>query len=151
MKITPRKINIYMLFKLPSAFFCGVRVVSISNTEAVVKVRHRWINQNPFKSLYWAVQGMASEFASGILVIQEIRNSNRKISMLVTHQEGRFTKKAIGKILFKCTDGNLIKETIQKSITTGEGQVVHLKTDGFDESGELVSQFVYEWSIKVKE
>ncbi|MFT5761530.1 MAG: hypothetical protein ACI8WA_000645 [Polaribacter sp.] len=151
MKITPRKINIYMLFKLPSAFFCGVRVVSISTTEAVVKVRHRWINQNPFKSLYWAVQGMASEFANGILVLQEIRNSNRKISMLVTHQEGRFTKKATGKILFKCTDGNLIKETIQKSITTGEGQVVHLKTDGFDESGELVSQFVYEWSIKVKE
>ncbi len=140
-----------MLFKLPSAFFCGVRVVSISNTEAVVKVRHRWINQNPFKSLYWAVQGMASEFANGILVLQEIKNSNRKISMLVTHQEGSFTKKATGKILFKCTDGNLIKETIQKSIETGEGQIIHLKTDGFNASGELVSQFVYEWSIKVKE
>jgi len=151
MKITPRIINIYMLFKLPSAFFCGVRVVSISNTEAVVKVRHRWINQNPFKSLYWAVQGMASEFANGILVLQEIKNSNRKISMLVTHQEGSFTKKATGKILFKCTDGNLIKETIQKSIETGEGQIIHLKTDGFNASGELVSQFVYEWSIKVKE
>jgi len=140
-----------MLFKLPSAFFCGVRVVSISNTEADVKVRHRWINQNPFKSLYWAVQGMASEFANGILVLQEIKNSNRKISMLVTHQEGSFTKKATGKILFKCTDGNLIKETIQKSIETGEGQIIHLKTDGFNASGELVSQFVYEWSIKVKE
>lgn len=94
MKITPRKINLYMLFKLPSAFFCGVRVVSISDTEAVVKVKHRWINQNPFKSLYWAVQGMASEFASGILVIQEIKKVNKKISMLVTHQEGRFTKKS---------------------------------------------------------
>jgi len=140
-----------MLFKLPSAFFCGVRVVSISNTEAVVKVRHRWINQNPFKSLYWAVQGMSSEFANGILVLQEIKNSNRKISMLVTHQEGSFTKKATGKILFKCTDGNLIKETILKSIETGEGQIIHLKTDGFNASGELVSQFVYEWSIKVKE
>ena len=150
MKITPRKINLFMLYKLPAAYFCGVRVVSISDTEAVVKVKHRWINQNPFKSLYWAVQGMASEFANGILVMQEIKKSNRKISMLVTHQEGRFTKKATGKILFKCTEGNLIKEAIEKSIATGEGQIIHLKTDGYDATGELVSQFVYEWSIKVK-
>ncbi|MDG1039642.1 MAG: DUF4442 domain-containing protein [Polaribacter sp.] len=151
MKITPRKINLFMLFKLPSAYFCGVRVVSISDSEAVVKVKHRWINQNPFKSLYWAVQGMASEFANGILVMQEIKKTNRKISMLVTHQEGRFTKKATGKILFKCSEGNLVKEAIHKSIETGEGQIIHLKTDGIDANGELVSQFVYEWSIKVKE
>lgn len=151
MKITPRKINLFMLYKLPAAYFCGVRVVSISDTEAVVKVKHRWINQNPFKSLYWAVQGMASEFANGILVMQEIKKSNRKISMLVTHQEGRFTKKATGKILFKCTEGNLVKEAIEKSIATGEGQIIHLKTDGYDATGDLVSQFVYEWSIKVKE
>lgn len=150
MKISPRKINLYMFLKLPSAFFCGIRVVSISEGAAEVKVRHRWINQNPFKSLYWAVQGMASEFASGILVMEEIRKSNRKISMLVTHQEGRFTKKAKGKITFKCSDGALIKKIIQKSIDTGEGQIMHLKTDGVDASGDVVSQFVYEWSIKAK-
>lgn len=151
MKITPRKINLYMLYKLPAAFFCGVRVVSISEEKAVVKVTHRWVNQNPFKSLYWAVQGMASEFATGILVIQEIKNSNRKISMLVTHQEGRFTKKATGKILFECTNGLLVKEAIQKTIATGDGQIIYLKADGIDSTGELVSQFRYEWSIKVKE
>jgi hypothetical protein len=150
MKITPRKINLYMLYKLPSAFFCGVRVQSISDDNAVIKVKHRWINQNPFKSLYWAVQGMASEFASGILVMQEIRKSGKKISMLVTHQEGRFTKKATGKILFECKDGAIIREAIQQSIKTGEGQVIHLKTDGIDVNGDVVSQFVYEWSIKAK-
>jgi len=150
MKITPRKINLFMLYKLPSAYFCGVRVLSISDEKAEVKVRHRWINQNPFNSLYWAVQGMASEFASGILVMQEIKKTNRKISMLVTRQEGKFTKKATGTIIFVCNDGKLIKETIQKSIATGEGQVIHLKTEGFDAKGDLVSQFMYEWSIKAK-
>lgn len=139
-----------MLYKLPSAFFCGVRVQSISDDNAVIKVKHRWINQNPFKSLYWAVQGMASEFASGILVMQEIKKSGKKISMLVTHQEGRFTKKAIGKILFECKDGTIIRKAIQQSIETGEGQIMHLKTDGIDANGDIVSQFVYEWSIKAK-
>ena len=151
MKITPRKINLFMLYNLPSAYFCGVRVQSISDEKAEVKVKHRWINQNPFNSLYWAVQGMASEFASGVLVMQEIKKANRKISMLVTHQEGRFMKKATGKITFECKDGNLIKETIKKSIDTGEGQIIHLKTEGFDAGGDLVSQFIYEWSIKAKQ
>ena len=139
-----------MLYKLPSAFFCGVRVQSISEDNAVVKVKHRWINQNPFKSIYWAVQGMASEFASGILVMHEIRKSGKKISMLVTHQEGRFIKKATGKILFECKDAAVIRAAIQKSIETGEGQLIHLKTDGIDADGAIVSQFVYEWSIKAK-
>jgi hypothetical protein len=150
MKITARKINLFMLYKLPSAYFCGVRVASISDEKAAVKVKHRWINQNPFNSLYWAVQGMASEFASGILVMQEIKKSDRKISMLVTRQEGKFLKKATGKITFECNDGIIIKETIEKSIDTGEGQIIHLKTQGFDASGDVVSEFIYEWSIKVK-
>ena len=150
MKISPRKINLFMLYKLPSAYFCGVRVREISEEKAVVTVKQRWINQNPFNSLYWAVQGMASEFASGILVLQEIKKSKHKISMLVTHQEGCFTKKATGKITFECNDVTLIKEAIQKSIATNQGQIIHLKTDGYNAVGELVSQFVYEWSIKVK-
>ena len=139
-----------MFLKLPAAFFSGVRVVEINKNEAKIKVRHRWINQNPFKSLYWAVQGMASEFASGILVMQEIKKSNRKISMLVTHQEGRFTKKAVGKILFSCNEAQKIRDAIENSILTNEGQVIQLNTEGIDEQGDVVSQFTYEWSIKVK-
>ncbi len=150
MKITPRKVNLFMLFKLPSAYFCGVRVRSISEKRAVVSVSHRWINQNPFKSLYWAVQGMASEFASGILVMQEIKRAKRDISMLVTHQEGRFTKKATGTIVFECADGPLIREAIEKSVASGEGQVLYSKTKGIDAHGDVVSEFVYEWSIKAK-
>ena len=151
MKFSPFGINLYTFLKLPSAWWCGVRLVTITPMVCEVKVRLKWFNQNPFKSLYWAVQGMASEFASGILVIQEIKKVNKKISMLVTHQEGRFTKKATGKITFTCEEGALVRQTIQKAIETGEGQIIHLKADGFDASGDLVSQFVYEWSIKVKQ
>jgi hypothetical protein len=150
MKFTPRAINRFVFFKLPAAFFCGVRFESISGGEAIVRVQHRWINQNPFKSMYWAVQGMASELATGILVIKEIAVSARKISMLVVHQEGTFTKKATGKIKFICKDGELIKEAIAKSIKTGEGQTCILKAEGFDVQGDSVSNFSYTWSIKVK-
>ena len=73
MNITPRKLNAYTIFKLPSAYLCGVRTRFIDNDKSIVTVRHRWINQNPFKSMFWAVQGMAAEFSTGALMINKIQ------------------------------------------------------------------------------
>ncbi|MCF6297311.1 MAG: DUF4442 domain-containing protein [Flavobacteriaceae bacterium] len=149
-RFTPKKLNKFLLFKLPSAYFSGIRVTSINDKEAIAKVRHQWINQNPFKSLYWATQGMASELVTGILVMKQIDKSGKKISMLVTHQTGTFTKKATGKITFICKDGDKIKRAINQTIATGEGQSLIMVAEGFDEENESVSRFEYEWSVKVK-
>lgn len=150
MKITPKKINTFMLFKLPLAYFGGVRVVSLTDVTAIVKINHKWMNQNPFKSMFWAAQGMAAEMSTGILVMQEIENSNRKVSMLVTHQEGRFFKKATGKIVFTCHGGDQIREAIQKSIKTKEGQEIVLVAEGLNENRVVVATFKFRWSLKVK-
>ena len=138
------------MFKLPSAYLSGIRVTSITNERATAKVTHKWINQNPFKSLYWAVQGMASELVTGILVMKRIAESGKKISMLVTNQNGTFTKKATGRIIFICNDGDKIKQAIDETIATGEGQNLIMTAEGFNEDNESVSKFEYVWSIKVK-
>jgi hypothetical protein len=150
MIITPKKINLFMLFKLPLAYISGMRVQSITNTTAIVRIRHQWINQNPFKSMFWAAQGMAAEMSTGVLVMQEIKKSNRTVSMLVTRQESEFFKKATGKILFTCSGGKQIKEAIEKSIETNEGQIVRLIASGVNTDGVVVSTFQFEWSLKVK-
>ena len=149
-KFTVKNINKFLLFKLPSAYFSGVRVRSISDYEAVATVKHKWINKNPFKSLYWAIQGMASELATGVLVMKQIAESGKNISMLVTKQQGSFTKKATGRINFTCKDGKLIKDAIEKTIATGEGQTIVMSAEGLDEHGDSVSKFEYEWGIKIK-
>ena len=139
-----------MLFKLPLAYVSGMRVQSITNTTAIVRIKHQWINQNPFKSMFWAAQGMAAEMSTGVLVMQEIKKSNRTVSMLVTRQESEFFKKATGKILFTCSGGKQIKEAIEKSIETNEGQIVRLIASGVNTDGVVVSTFQFEWSLKVK-
>ena len=73
MEFTPSKLNAFLLFKLPSAFFCGVRTKEINESNCVVSVKHRWINQNPFKSMYFAVQAMAAELSTGALVMLHIK------------------------------------------------------------------------------
>ena len=150
MTITPSKLNTYLMFKLPSAYFTGVRTKSINDSTCIVTVKHRWINQNPFKSMFWAVQGMAAELTTGALVMKKIKESGKNISMLVANNNATFTKKATGRITFTCEEGMKINEAIKSAIDTGEGQTVWLKANGVNEEGVEVSSFNFEWTLKVK-
>jgi Domain of unknown function (DUF4442) len=151
MKLTPSKLNTFLMFKLPSAFLCGVRAKFIDDKRCVVKVRHRWINQNPFKSMFWAVQGMAAELTTGAMLTSKIRESGKNISMLVANNNASFTKKATGIITFECTEGHLIDTAITKALETGEGQTIWMNSNGINADGIQVSSFNFEWTIKVKQ
>lgn len=150
MALTTRKLNSFLFLKLPSAFICGVRVKEINNELCKATVTHRWINQNPFNSMYFAVQAMAAELTTGALVMNEIQRSKAKISMLVANNKSNFSKKATGKITFICNDGHLVKEGIAKAIETGEGQTFWLKSIGYNQENLQVSEMHFEWTVKVK-
>ncbi|MCR9182512.1 MAG: DUF4442 domain-containing protein [Flavobacteriaceae bacterium] len=149
MKITPQKINSFLFFKLPAAFFCGVRVKELETTQCITTVRHRWINQNPFNSMYFAVQAMAAELSTGALVMMHIKESNQKISMLVANQKGNYNRKATGKITFSCNDGEKVVSAIEETIRTGEGVTFWMTSIGKDKEGEVVSTSEFEWRVKI--
>jgi len=150
MPLSISKLNSFLFFKLPSAFFCGVRVKELSYEVCRATVTHRWINQNPFNSMYFAVQAMAAELSTGALVMNEIQQSGQKISMLVANNKSSFTKKATGTITFTCSDGLLVKEAVAKAIATEEGQTFWLKSVGCNQEGVHVSEMHFEWTIKLK-
>jgi hypothetical protein len=150
MKISVSNLNKFLFFKLPSAYLCGVRVKHIDENKCVVTVKHRWINQNPFNSMYFAVQAMAAELSTGALVMLEIQKSDKKISMLVANNKSNFSKKATGRITFTCNDGVLADQAIHEAIASGEGQTFWMKSIGINEKGEQVSEMDFEWSVRIK-
>lgn len=145
-----RKLNTFTFFKLPAAWWTGVRVRYMDEEKAVVTVKHTWRNQNPFRSMFWAVQGMAAELTTGVLVMDQIRESGKKVSMLVANNNASFTKKATGTITFTCKDGGKIREALQRTIETGEGQTVWMQSIGINEKDVPVSTFNFEWTLKLK-
>lgn len=148
--ITPKKINAFTFLKLPSCWWSGVRCVSINAKTCVVNVRHKWFNQNPFKSMYFAVQAMAAELSTGALVMSYIQESKAHVSMLVANNQATFTKKATGLITFTCDDGLAIKEAIAATVATGDGQTVWMTARGVNSDGVAVSAFKFEWTVKRK-
>ena len=145
------KYNFFLFKDLPSAWLCGVRVKDLNDKKCIISVRHNWFNSNPFKSLYWAVQGMASELATGLAIIDFANKNKLKISMLVISNESKFLKKAKGLIRFDCDQVNTLKKTLSSLSKNKTTDKIKLKSTGYDESGDVVSEFIYEWSFKLKE
>ncbi len=146
---TPSKINRWMLFKLPAAWLSGVRLSLINDSRCEVKVKFKWINQNPYRSMFWAVQGMAAELTTGMLLTKYIQDSKTNISMLLVGNKSNFYKKAVGKIKFICDEGENAKELINLTKQNNKHKA-WLKAKGIDESGDIVSEFYFEWSCKCR-
>ena len=145
------KYNFFLFKDLPSAWLCGVRVRDLNGKKCIITVRHNWFNSNPFKSLYWAVQGMASELATGLAIIDFANKNKLKISMLVISNESKFLKKAKGLNRFECAQVNAVKKTLSSLSKNKTTDKIKLKSTGYDENGDVVSEFIYEWSFKLKE
>ena len=145
------KYNLHNFFYLPSVWWCGVRVKKVDEKKCIVNVKHKWINQNPFNSMFWAVQGMAAELSTGVLIMQEAKDLDIKISMLVINNKANFTKKAKGKLVFSCRPNDLIKNTFQNLLETKNPQTLWLQSRGIDEKGDTVSTFDFEWTLLLKQ
>jgi hypothetical protein len=140
----------FMLSKIPAAFIAGVKVESVTSQTAIVGVKKKWLNQNPFRSIYFAVLSMAAEMSTGILCMGALYKRNPPVSMLITKIEGSFIKKAIGKVVFTCNDGMLANDAVEKAIATGEATTAVCNSQGVNEQGELVAEFYCTWSFRAK-
>ncbi|MTG98437.1 MULTISPECIES: DUF4442 domain-containing protein [Myroides] len=136
--------------QIPIAWIAGVRLESFKKDEVITYVEFDFLNQNPFQSMFWAVQGMAAEFSGGLMLLTKIKMSGQNIASLVVKNEMEFTKKAVGKITFTCDEGQKIDEAIQRAIETKEGVVIPLTTIAKDEQGDVVAKFLFTWSIKAR-
>jgi len=146
----PFKFRIFLLSRLPSAFFSGLRIRDAAPERCAVTVPYKWWTKNPFRSTYFACLSMAAEMSTGILAMAHIQGRKPPISMLVVGLEANFFKKATGRTLFVCTDGMMIKAAIERAVSTGEAATVRACSIGTSESGEVAAEFFITWSFKTK-
>ncbi|MBX2926624.1 MAG: DUF4442 domain-containing protein [Saprospiraceae bacterium] len=146
---TSWKMALYMLRHLPTLRFWGVKIRSVTEAEASVTLPYGWRTQNPFRSIYFAAQCGAAEISTGLLAMAQLHGRG-KVSMLITHVEAQFLKKANSLTTFTCADGAIIREAIEKAVDTKEGQEVTVVSTGVQANGEIVAKVHFTWSFKVK-
>ncbi len=146
----PVKFRMFLFFKLPSAFFSGVRLRYIDANHCRVTVPYKWFSQNPFKSTYFACLAMAAEMSTGVLGLMQLHKRTPSVSMLVVKLEAEYFKKAVDRTSFVCEGGELIQTAVDEAIATGEARTVRAKSIGKNKEGEVVAVFYITWSFKAK-
>jgi hypothetical protein len=72
------------------------------------------------------------------------------VSMLVTHIEAEFLKKADQTLLFTCTEGSALSHAIAQTLEHGEAQVFRANSVGRLPDGTIAVQVWITWSFKRK-
>jgi len=145
------KFRMFLLTKLPAAFFSGIRLVNFTESQAETEIRYGWFTRNPFRSVYFASMAMAAEMSTGVLALGRLYGLRPPVSMLVVKMEANYFKKATGAVRFVCRDGERIYESVQEAVKTGEGVELTVESEGRNEAGELVATFAFTWSFKQKQ
>lgn len=146
----PIKFRLFLLRKLPAAFFSGVRIREIDEHHCVVTVPFKWLTQNPFRSTYFASLSMAAEMSTGALAMAHIYKRKPAVSMLVVKVDSQYMKKATARTKFTCNDGAALKAVIEKAVSSGEPQAFTARSTGVNKEGETVAEFLVSWSFKVR-
>ncbi len=150
-RISPIKFKLFLLIKLPLAFLAGLKLMHLSDDQCMVQIHHRWINQNPFRSMYFRAMLMVAEMSTGLLVVREIQKSGLSFSMLVLEVNSSYYKKARGTIEFICKHGDLCQSKLKECIETKEPICFKMKSEATDESNDVVSETEIVWTVKTKQ
>ena len=141
--------RLFLLRKLPLAFFAGVKIAKLDDQGSVTVLKYRWINQNPFRSTYFAAMQMSAELSTGLLLYQ-YQQSSFKFSMLLVRVEADYIKKAVGRVEYRCNSGLAVDSFIKELDQYSDGNKIEIPVIAYNESNEEVAKFRFTWSCKKK-
>ena len=145
------RFRFFTVLTMPAAWFAGLRLDNIDDRACGTSLPGGWRTQNPFKTMYWAVQGMGAELATGAVPFAISRSMSEKLRMFVVGTEAKVVERAKGRIKFTCDETMKAREAIEESMKTGEPIEIDLHSVGRDDSGEVVSEWIFRWNFLVIE
>ena len=138
------------IFKLPMAIVTNLKIEEINLFECRTSVKYNYLNKNPFKSTYFAVQSMAAELSTGALALLTVDGLNSDVSFILVGNSARFIKKAKEKTVFICNEGDKLHKAVARARSTNEQIEETVKTIGYDSNEEIISEFKFTWSFRIK-
>jgi len=144
------KQRFYYFKSLPMVLISGVRLIRLDEEKSVTEVPFRWINKNPFKSIYFAVQSMAAELSTAAPVIMALKAVDADVAFIIVELKAEFIKKAQSRVVFTCEEFGKINDAMSQLSKPGDTMTITAETVGRDMSDEEVARFYFTWSFKVR-
>ncbi len=145
-------VRLFGFTKVPLIFYVSPSVVRMDDKECVVKIPLNRRTKNHLNSMYFGVLATGADLAGGLVAMNEITNSKKKVALSFKDFHAEFLKRAEGDVHFTCTQIPEIKKFVADVIASGERMnfPVNIEATVPSISQEVVAKFILTLSLKVK-
>ena len=140
--------KLYGLRKLPLSVLTGFKIIELSETKCVTRVKYKYLNKNPFRSTFWAVLGMTAELSTGAYALLATQGKDESVAVILVSTQAEFIKKATDVSTFTCTGWHEFDTAADKAIATNEPQTAIGKAIGINSAVETIVHFDFTRSFK---
>lgn len=116
------RLRYFGFIKIPMIFYARPQVLSIGEDACEIKIPLRRRTRNHLNSMYIATLIMGADLAAGLLGMELIQKSGRRLSLVFKDVQGDFLKRVDGHAHFVCNEGATIRALIDEVLATGERQ-----------------------------
>lgn len=147
-------LRLFGLAKIPLLFLASPSVVRLTAKECEVRIPLNWLTRNHLKSMYFGTLAMGADCAGGLMAMDAIRKSGKKVSLIFKDFQAQFLKRAEGDVHFICKDGEEIRKQVAETIRTKKrvNRTLNVVATTPKVSGkEAVAKFQLTLSLKYRE
>jgi acyl-coenzyme A thioesterase PaaI-like protein len=147
-------VRLFGLIKVPLIFYVSPQVLKLDDNECEVKIPLSRKTKNHLNSMYFGVLCTGADIAGGLVAMNEIEKSGKKIALSFKDFKADFLKRAHGDVHFRCTQSKDIKKFVQDVIVSKERMNFPVQIEAIvpskPEDG-VVATFTLTLSLKVKD
>ena len=113
-------INAYSAINIPLLAFVTPRIMELSETRSVVRIRLDRRTRNHLKVMYFGALAMGAELSIALKAIDAIGKSGKKIDFIFKDFQAEFLKRADGHVHFICDQVPGVQELINLAVSGTE-------------------------------
>lgn len=146
-------VRLFGLLKVPLIYWVSPSVVSMNDEECIIKIPLNRRTKNHLNSMYFGVLCTGADIAGGLVAMNEITLSKKKVALSFKDFKADFLKRAEGDVHFIVNQIPEIKKFVSEVIASGERMNFPVEIRAVVPSinpTEDVAKFVLTLSLKAK-
>ncbi len=113
-------LSLYAWTKIPLIAFCSPKIIEMSDTRTVLKIKLGFRTKNHLSAMYFGALAIGSELCIALLAVKKIKDSGVAIDFLFKDYNAQFLKRAEGDVLFICEEAHVVIEQINQAKNSTE-------------------------------
>jgi acyl-coenzyme A thioesterase PaaI-like protein len=146
-------VRLFGFMKVPLIFWVAPSVVKMDDKECIIKIPLNRRTKNHLNSMYFGVLCTGADIAGGLVAMNEITASKKKVALSFKDFKADFLKRAEGDVHFIVTQIPEIKQFVADVIKSGERMNFPVEIKAVVPSinpDEVVATFTLTLSLKAK-